>query len=213
MSSTFAQVKSPLHRLAANAGLFQVKLAAVVLANLLLWASAKVQVPFWPVPMTMQTYVVLTASALLGWRLGALTVAAYLAEGALGLPVFAGSPANGLGLAYLAGPTGGYLVGYLVAAVLVGLILEKPRRHSLLGTTAALVLGEAAILGLGGCWLAAHFGWAKALAFGFGPFLAGDGLKVVLAIGTSIYARRLWDDPASPVNSRSSSCMPGSWNI
>ena len=197
MSSTLAQVKSPLHRLAANAGLFRVNLAAVALANLLLWASAKVQVPFWPVPITMQTYVVLTASALLGWRLGALTVAAYLAEGAMGLPVFAGTPANGLGLAYLVGPTGGYLVGYLVAAVLVGLTLEKLRKHSLLGTAAALVIGEAAILGLGCCWLAEHFGWAKALAFGFGPFLAGDGLKVVLAIGTVTYSRRFWDQIAS----------------
>lgn len=92
-----------------------------VLGTLLLIASARVQVPFWPVPMTMQTFVVLIIGATCGARLGAATVALYLAQGAVGLPVFAG----GGGLAYMAGPTGGYLVGFLVAAVVVGWLAER----------------------------------------------------------------------------------------
>ena len=87
---------------------------AVLLAvagSLLLWASAKISVPFWPVPMTMQPFVVLGLGAAFGWRLGMATVALYLLEGALGLPVFQGTPEKGIGLAYMAGPTGGYLAG------------------------------------------------------------------------------------------------------
>lgn len=166
--------------------------AAVILGNSLLWASAKAQVPFWPVPMTMQTYVVLTMGALLGWRLAAGTMAAYLAEGALGLPVFAGTPANGIGVSYMAGPTGGYLLGYLVAVVLVGFLAEKSRwGHSILGMAGALLVGEIAILGIGCCWLAVQLGWEKAFVFGFGPFIFGDGVKLVLAVGTLVYWRRL----------------------
>src|SRR5690606_14969027 len=94
--------------------------AVVVLGTLLLTASAKIQVPFWPVPMTMQTFVVLFLGAALGPRLGALTVLLYLAQGALGLPVFAGTPEKGIGLAYMLGPTGGYLIGFVPAAYVVG---------------------------------------------------------------------------------------------
>ena len=165
--------------------------AVVLLGSSLLWASAKVQVPFWPVPMTMQTYVVLTMGALVGWRLGAATVVAYLAEGALGLPVFAGTPTNGIGLAYIAGPTGGYLAGCLVAVVLVGLLAGNPGNRSILNAAAALFIGELTILSLGCCWLAIQFGWERALVVGFGPFLIGDAVKIVIAIGTVAYARHL----------------------
>lgn len=165
--------------------------AAVMLGSSLLWASAKVQVPFWPVPMTLQTYVVLATGALLGWRLGAATIAAYLAEGALGLPVFAGTPANGLGLAYMSGPTGGYLAGYLAAVLLVGMLAQSRWTRSLIGTAAMLLAGEFTILGLGCCWLAVRFGWEQAFAFGFGPFLVGDALKLALAVVTVSYARPL----------------------
>src|SRR5690606_39847996 len=86
--------------------------AIAVLGTLLLTASAKIQVPFWPVPMTMQTFMVLFLGAALGPRLGALTVLLYLTQGAAGLPVFAGTPEKGLGIAYIAGPTGGSLLGF-----------------------------------------------------------------------------------------------------
>lgn len=165
--------------------------AAVALGSSLLWAAAKMQVPFWPVPMTMQTYVVLTLGGILGWRIGAATVGTYLAEGVLGLPVFAGTPTNGIGFAYIAGPTGGYLAGYLMAVILVGMLAESRWNRSILTTAAALLVGELTILSLGCCWLAVQFGWEKALTFGFGPFLLGDGVKLALALTTVVYGRRL----------------------
>ena len=165
--------------------------AILILGSSLLWASAKVQVPFWPVPITLQTYVVLTLGALFGWRLGAATLAAYLAEGALGLPVFAGTPANGIGIAYMAGPTGGYLAGYFVASLLVGMLLNGSEKPGLLRTAVALVVGELVILTFGCTWRAVHFGWKDALTLGFGPFLIGDAAKLLLATGTIVYAKPL----------------------
>lgn len=171
---------------------FPVRSATVIaLGSALLWASAKVQVPFWPVPMTMQTYVVLTLGALFGWRLGGATVAAYLAEGIIGLPVFAGTPAKGIGVAYMAGPTGGYLVGYLVAAVLVGVLLEHCSKPGIWRTAMAIGVGELTILAVGCAWLAVQLGAKDALALGFGPFLIGDAVKVVLALMTTLFAKPL----------------------
>ena len=92
----------------------------VVAGSLLLTLSAKINVPFYPVPMTMQTLAALVIGVAFGWRLGAATVTFYLVQGAFGLPVFAGTPEKGIGLAYLMGPTGGYLIGFAVAAALVG---------------------------------------------------------------------------------------------
>ena len=176
----------------SNAASWLKRAAAVVAGNLLLWASAKAQVPFWPVPMTMQTYVVLTMAALLGWQVAGATMVAYLAEGAVGLPVFAGTPALGIGVPYMAGPTGGYLLGYLLAVLLVGTLVERGGwGRSTLRLTGAMLAGELAILAAGCCWLALQIGWNRALASGLAPFLPGDGLKLVLAIGTVTYARRL----------------------
>lgn len=93
----------------------------MLVGSLLLAISAKIQVPFYPVPMTMQTFAVLVIGMAYGWRLGGATVLLYLAEGAAGMPVFA----SGAGLAYLAGPTGGYLVGFLASAVLVGFLADR----------------------------------------------------------------------------------------
>jgi biotin transport system substrate-specific component len=157
---------------------------ALVLGNLLLWASAKAQVPFWPVPVTLQTYVVLVLGPVLGWRLGGATVAAYLIEGAIGLPVFAGTPAHGIGFAYIAGPTGGYLMGYLAAVLMVGFLEEQNRSGSVAASVAELIVGELLILGFGCTWLAVLFGWERAFAFGFGPFLLGDAVKLALAGAT-----------------------------
>ena len=100
-------------------GALRLVLLAVV-GSILLTISAKVQVPFWPVPMTMQTFVVLAIGMAYGPALGMATVALYLAQGAFGLPVFAGTPEKGIGLAYMAGPTGGYLAGFVAAALLTG---------------------------------------------------------------------------------------------
>src|SRR5256885_9623717 len=94
--------------------------ALAVLGSLALTLSAKLQVPFYPVPMTMQSLVVLLIGLAFGWRLGTATVLLYLAEGLAGLPVFAGTPEKGIGLAYMMGPTGGYLVGFVLAAAFLG---------------------------------------------------------------------------------------------
>ena len=125
-----------------------------------------------------------------GGAWGGGAVAAYLFEGALGLPVFAGTPLKGIGLAYMAGPTGGYLAGYLLAAVLVGMLLDRSK-PGVLNTALALAVGEFVILWLGCAWLAVQFGWKDALALGFRPFLVGDAVKVAFAVATIIYARPL----------------------
>ena len=92
----------------------------IFLGSILLAVSSKIKVPFYPVPMTMQTFVVVLIGITLGWKLGLATVFAYLFEGAIGLPVFAGTPEKGIGFAYFMGPTGGYLFGFLVAAFVAG---------------------------------------------------------------------------------------------
>ena len=155
-------------------------LRAVVLmvaGSLLLTLSAKVQVPFWPVPMTMQTFAVLVIGMAFGWRLGAATVLLYLAEGAVGLPVFS----KGGGFAYLAGPTGGYLIGFVVAAALVGWLAERGWDRAPLRTLVAMFLGIAVIYLFGVAWLTTLIGFEKAIAAGVVPFLAADAFKIVLA--------------------------------
>ncbi len=164
-----------------NASLARNVMLAVA-GSLLLWASAKLQVPFYPVPMTMQTFVVLMIGTAYGWRLGAATVALYLLQGTLGLPVFAGTPEKGLGLAYMVGPTGGYLVGYLVAAAATGALasLGWDRRAST--TVLSMLAGNVIIYAFGLAWLGAVVGWDKpVLAWGLTPFLLGDLLKLALA--------------------------------
>ncbi len=153
-----------------------------LLGTLLLTVSAKVQVPFRPVPMTMQTLVVLALGMAYGWRLGAATLLLYLAEGAVGLPVFAGTPERGIGLAYMAGPTGGYLVGFVAAAVTVGYLAERGWDRRPLSTAAAMVAGNVVIYVLGVAWLSIMIGFAKAIEFGVTPFLLGDALKVALGV-------------------------------
>ena len=159
------------------------RLALTVLGGSALIAlSSKFQVPFWPVPMTMQTLVILGLSMALGWRLAGLTLLAYLAEGAAGLPVFAGTPEKGLGLAYMVGPTGGYILGFLLAALLCGWLAERGWDRNPLTTMAAMLLGNIAIYVPGVLWLGTLVGWDKpVLDWGLYPFLAGDFVKLLLA--------------------------------
>lgn len=163
------------------------RLVLVVLGSLLLTLSAKVNVPFWPVPMTMQTFVVLGLGAAYGARLGGATVAAYLAQGALGLPVFA----TGAGLAYLAGPTGGFLLGFIVAAILVGAMAERGFCRTRLSTLAAFLAGTAVIFTLGAAWLTVLFGWQTAISAGIVPFLTSEAVKVALAVAVFPLAWKL----------------------
>jgi biotin transport system substrate-specific component len=162
--------------------------ALAVAGSLLLVLAAKIKVPFWPVPMTLQTLAVLGLGAAYGSRLGAATVALYIAYGLAGLPVFTNTPPVAAGPLYLVGPTGGFLVGFVLAAAVAG--WAAARGASLARLVLGLLTAEALILGLGCLWLAlgaqmaggvTGVGFAKAFAFGVQPFLLGDALKVALA--------------------------------
>ncbi len=157
-------------------------LMMVVAGSLLLWASAKLQVPVQPVPFTFQTLVVLLIGVTFGPVLGGATVLAYLAQGWAGLPVFAGTPEKGIGLAYMVGPTGGYLLGFFLAAVLVGWLARRGMDRNILTMAFAMFLGNLVIYVPGLLWLGSIVGWDKpVLEWGFYPFLAGDALKLLLA--------------------------------
>lgn len=158
----------------------------VIGGSLALMLSAKVQVPFWPVPITMQSMVALLIGVGFGSRLGALTILAYLAEGVAGLPVFAGVAA---GPAYIAGPTGGYLLGFLVGSACAGWAAERGWGRDLSRTMLVMLLGHFLIFAPGVIWLAALFGWHKAIAFGIAPFLLATLLKS--ALGAAIVSA-LW---------------------
>jgi biotin transport system substrate-specific component len=153
-------------------------IALVVGGSWLVALLAQVQVPLWPVPVTGQTFGVLLVGSLLGSRRGALSMLTYLAQGFLGLPVFAGGAA---GVARLFGPTGGYLIGFVVAAFIVGRLSELGWERRFWSAVAALLIGNLCIYAVGLPWLAAFVGWAAVLQAGFFPFLVGDVLKVVLA--------------------------------
>ena len=157
-------------------------LILAIVGSLALWVSAKISIPFWPVPLTMQTLVVLVIGMAFGARLGAATVLLYLAEGAVGLPVFSGTPEKGLGLAYMMSTTGGYLVGFVLAAGAVGFLAERGWDRSPLKTALAMVLGNVLIYVTGLLWLGTIVGWDKpVLAWGLTPFLAGDAVKIAAA--------------------------------
>jgi biotin transport system substrate-specific component len=153
-----------------------------VVGSIALWASAKIQIPFYPIPITMQTFVVLVIGMTFGWKLGGATLLLYLAEGAMGLPVLAGTPEKGIGIAYMVGPTGGYLLGMLVAAVVVGWLAENGWDRRVVTTALSMLIGTAIIYAFGLAWLGAVLGWDKPiLSFGLIPFIPGDIAKLVLA--------------------------------
>jgi biotin transport system substrate-specific component len=148
--------------------------------TVLLWLSAKIQIPLYPVPVTMQTLVVLVLGVAYGWRLGVATMALYLVEGAIGLPVFAGSWSTGGGFYILYGTTAGYLFGFVVAAGVCGRLAERGWDRSLWSAAAAMVIGNLIIYAMGLAWLAFQIGAADAVKYGLLPFLLGDALKIVL---------------------------------
>ncbi len=177
LASTLWPAQSDNTRAARN-----VLLALV--GTLALTVSAKTQIPFWPVPMTMQTFVVLVIGMAYGTRLGVATVALYLLEGALGLPVFAGTPEKGVGLAYMMGPTGGYLLGFVAAAWLSGSLAERGFDRSPFKTLVAMSLGHALIFVFGVAWLAQLIGFEKAFMVGVVPFWAATIVKTLLGVVT-----------------------------
>ena len=152
----------------------------VVLGSVLLAISAKVQVPFWPVPMTMQTFIVLMLGAHAGLRVAGATVALYLIEGALGLPVFS----TGAGLAFMAGPTGGYLAGFVVAAFVTGLMADRGMARSLPSLLVLMLVGHTLIFVCGFGYLSLLIGAEKAWLLGVAPFLISTVVKI--ALGTAL---------------------------
>lgn len=152
-------------------------LVLAILGTALLTVSAKIQVPFYPVPMTLQSVVVLVIGMAYGWRLAGATLLLYLAEGAAGLPVFA----QGGGFAYFAGPTGGYLVGFLAAAVATGWLAERGWDRNPLLTVLALAIGTTIVFALGVAWLSVLVGPERAYLGGLQPFLIGAAVKLLLA--------------------------------
>ncbi|SOD93946.1 biotin transporter BioY [Caenispirillum bisanense] len=150
----------------------------VVIGVALLVAAAKVQVPFWPVPMTLQTIAVFAVGTVYGARLGVVTVAAYLVLGAAGLPVFAGTPARGIGLAYMTGPTAGYIAGFLVAGWLAGWLGDRGWDRRAFTAGLAMTFCVVVILGLGWARLALLIGPERALDLGVVPFAPAEALKI-----------------------------------
>lgn len=141
-------------------------------------AQVSIPLPFTPVPITGQTFAVLLGGALLGAKRGALSMLLYLSEGAIGLPVFAGGSS---GLAKLAGPTGGYLIGFVVAAFLVGTLAERGWDRRFWSAVVAMVIGEGTIYLFGLSWLARFVPSGKVFTLGMLPFLPGDIIKLLLA--------------------------------
>lgn len=176
----------PPARRAADPGSRVTNVSRVVFLALvgsaLIAVSSKIQVPMVPVPMTLQTLVILAIGMAAGWRLGGLTVLLYLAEGAAGLPVFAGTPEKGLGLAYMVGTTGGYLLGFLLAALVIGLLAEAGWDRSVPLAATAMLIGNVVIYIPGLLWLGSVAGWDNPiLQWGLTPFIVGDLVKLAIA--------------------------------
>ena len=150
----------------------------VLFGTLLLTVSSKIQVPFWPVPMTMQTFVVLIVAMAYGWKLSFFTLVAYLIEGALGLPVFA----KGGGLLYLTGPTAGYLYGMTIAAAVIGYFADLGYGKSVIKCIMPLLLGTIIFFICGIGYLSSIIGFEKAIVAGLLPFIPSELFKIALAV-------------------------------
>ena len=158
-----------------------IKLTLITIAGtILITISAKVKIPFYPVPMTMQTFVILLIGITLGYKIGLATVALYLFEGIIGLPVFANSPEKGIGLMYFFGPTMGYLIGFLVAVYLAGLFKYN---IGFINTFLKLIISVSFIYILGLIWLGTLIGWDKPIfKLGAEPFLLAELFKILLLV-------------------------------
>jgi biotin transport system substrate-specific component len=154
------------------------QVALILLGSLLIAISAQIQVPFWPVPMTMQSFMVLMIGATYGWRLGSATIAAYLIEGAVGLPVFAGLAG---GAQHLVGPTAGYLAGFVIGAMVSGYLTGLGLGRTVMSALGVFLAGVLAIFALGLAWLSLQFGIEKAIAVGLMPFIFSEPTKIALA--------------------------------
>ena len=151
-----------------------------IVGSILITISAKIKIPFYPVPMTMQTFVILLIGITLGYKIGLATVTLYLLEGIVGLPVFASSPEKGIGIAYFVGPTMGYLIGFLVAVYFSGLFKYD---KGIINTFIKLIFSVSFIYILGVIWLGSLIGWDKPIfKLGVQPFLLAELFKILLLL-------------------------------
>ena len=150
-----------------------------LIGSIILAVSSKIKIPFYPVPMTMQTLVVLILGIGFGWKLGLATVSLYLIEGIIGMPVFSGTPEKGIGIIYFTGPTMGYLLGFLIAVYISGrFIYDK----NLIKNFLKLLLATSFIYILGMAWLGNLIGWDKPIfQLGAQPFLLAELFKILIA--------------------------------
>ena len=149
-----------------------------IVGSILITISAKVKIPFYPVPMTMQTFIILLIGITLGYKIGLATVALYLFEGIIGLPVFASSPEKGIGIVYFFGPTMGYLIGFLIAVYFAGSFKYD---KGIINTFLKLIFSVSFIYILGLIWLGTLIGWDKPVfKFGAQPFLLAELFKILL---------------------------------
>ena len=154
-------------------------LFTALVGSIILAISSKIKIPFYPVPMTMQTLVVLMIGVGFGWKLGVGTVALYLFEGIIGLPVFSGSPEKGIGLVYFTGPTMGYLLGFLVTVYLSGKLIYD---ENIVKNFLKLSFATSFIYILGMAWLGILIGWDKPIfQLGAQPFLLAELFKILIA--------------------------------
>ena len=154
-------------------------LLLALIGSIILAISSKIKIPFYPVPMTMQTLVVLIIGVGYGWKLGVVTVVLYLFEGIIGLPVFSGSPEKGIGLVYFTGPTMGYLLGFIIAAYVSG---KFTYNNNVIETFLKLFFATSFIYILGIAWLGSLIGWDKPIfQLGAQPFLLAELFKILIA--------------------------------
>ena len=153
-----------------------------LVGSIVLAISSKIKIPFYPIPMTMQTLIVLIIGIGFGWKLGLATISLYLFEGIIGLPVFSGTPEKGIGLIYFTGPTMGYLLGFLVAVYISGRFIYD---NNLVKNFLKLLLATSFIYILGMTWLGSLIGWEKPIfQLGAKPFLLAEVFKILIATFT-----------------------------
>ena len=153
-------------------------LLVIFLGSIILTISAKVKIPFYPVPMTMQTFVVLFLGLSFGYKIGLATISLYLVEGIIGLPVFSNSPERGVGLVYFTGPTMGYLIGFITACFFASFIKMEDNYFLIF---VKLILSVSTIYLLGVIWLGIVIGWEKPIIeLGVMPFLLAESFKIIL---------------------------------
>lgn len=178
MTQATAKTNMQTFELLASGSLAK-KAAIVALGSAMLAGLSQISVPLYPVPMTLQTLGVMLIGLTFGFRMASATLALYLLEGIAGIPVFSGFQS---GLETITGPKGGYLIGFLIAASLIGLLADRGFTRSWAGAVLALIAGEAIIFGVGAGYLATFIGSAKAIELGVVPFILGDSIKVALAL-------------------------------